>query len=60
MWTVLPLLTPWRGDQRRNTQPYYIGQSLSMIEYEYALYVKRTLESRGIKCHVEAIKKESI
>jgi hypothetical protein len=55
MWAVLPLLTPWRGDVRRNSQPYYIGRNASITEYGFALYVKQVLESRGVKCHVEIL-----
>ena len=59
MWTVLPNLTPWRGDQRRNVQPYYIGQGVSWSELNQAQSCKAALECLGIACYVTAIEKES-
>lgn len=54
-WAVSPLLTPWRGDMRRNAAPYVLTGGFNMSCYSYALWVKRVLESRGIRCFVEII-----
>ena len=55
MWTVLPLIAPWRGDTRRNPAPYYIGKGMGASEYLYAVYVKRRLENIGLQCYVDLI-----
>jgi len=58
MWTVLPSIRHWRGDMRRNWQPYYIGQGMSWTEYNQARVAKQDLERRGIACHVYLLNKE--
>jgi len=58
MWAVIPSLRPWRGDTRRNSQPYYIGQGMSWTEYNQARVAKQSLERRGIACHVYLLNKE--
>lgn len=57
MWIVLPNLTPWRGDRRRNIQPYYIGQGLGWPEYNQACSCKAALNQLGINCYVTAVGK---
>ena len=54
-YAVLPLITPWNGDLHRNNEPYYIGNGLSWHELGFSNTVKRTLESRGIRCWVGII-----
>lgn len=54
MWIVSPLLTPWRGDMRRNATPYVVTSGLSWADYNTALSAKRTLKDRGIACYVDA------
>jgi hypothetical protein len=55
MWIVSPLITPWRGDSRRNGAPYVITAGLGMASYNLACFAKRELERRGIACYVTAI-----
>jgi len=59
MWAVIPSLKPWRGDTRRNPEPYYIGQGMSWAEYNQAQSAKATLERRGVACYVYLMEKES-
>jgi hypothetical protein len=54
-WAVVPALAPWLGDTRRNPAPYYIGQSMSLYEFDVAQRVKRELNGRGIACHCELV-----
>lgn len=58
LWSVVPTLTPWRGDMRRNPAPYYIGASISLTEFSFAQHVKQVLNRRGIACHVELMESE--
>ena len=58
MFAVSPLLTPWRGDQRRNPDPYFIAESLSGASLDYCNHVARILRSRGIRCFVEVVSKD--
>lgn len=59
MWAVLPNLTPWRGDVRRNTQPYYIGQGMGWTEYNQARVAAHELRQRGIACYIDLLEKEA-
>lgn len=55
MWAVLPLLTPWRGDTRRNPAPYFLTGGFSGADFGFAQYVKNTLQARGIACFVDMV-----
>ena len=55
MWIVAPLLTPWRGDKRRNATPYVVTHNLGVASYNVACSAKRELECRGITCYVTAV-----
>lgn len=55
VWAVVPDLRPWRGDMRRNSQPYYYGKGMSGSELQFAQYVKRELQGRGVACYVELV-----
>ena len=55
-FTIDPLLTPWRGDTRRNRQPYV---TLLNTTYEHALWVKHELDKRGIICSIDIHDKKS-
>lgn len=56
IWTVEPLLMPWRGDTRRNSSPYVCLHDSNLGHIQT---VKRELEARGIACFVNVYGKET-
>lgn len=55
MWAVLPLLSPWNGDMRRNGAPYVLTGGLTADCLNVANMAKRILTARGIACYVEVM-----
>lgn len=53
MYAIVPSLQPHLGDLRRITAPYFITLGISYGDLNVANMAMRTLNSRGIKCHLE-------
>lgn len=54
-WAVIPSLAPWRGDKRRNPQPYFTAGGISWGSLALAQTAMRALQGRGVNCHLDLI-----
>lgn len=54
-WAVVPSLSPWRGDQRRNWAPYFYAGNMHYSGLFLAQHAAQELRKRGIACHVDLI-----
>ncbi len=55
MFAIVPSISFSRGDQRRNVQPYFTTLGISYGDLHIANMAMRTLNGRGIVCHMEVI-----
>jgi hypothetical protein len=57
MFAIVPSIAAHRGDQRRDTTPYFITLSTSYADLNTANSAMRQLNKRGIKCHLDVLDK---